>query len=45
MAMKTSDEQFKERVETNLNDTFMRGAISGLPKPDFKPAVKLAWRN
>ncbi|WP_342470783.1 LutB/LldF family L-lactate oxidation iron-sulfur protein [Ureibacillus sp. FSL K6-3587] len=28
MAMKTSDEQFKERVETNLNDTFMRGAIS-----------------
>jgi len=28
MAMKTSDEQFKERVETNLNDAFMRGAIS-----------------
>lgn len=28
MAMKTSDEQFKERVETNLNDAFMRSAIS-----------------
>lgn len=28
MAMKTSDEQFKERVEKNLNDSFMRGAIS-----------------
>ena len=28
MAMKTSDEHFKERVETNLNDAFMRGAIS-----------------
>lgn len=29
MAMKTSDEQFKNRVANNLNDTFMRGAVSG----------------
>ncbi|SOB99083.1 L-lactate dehydrogenase complex protein LldF [Ureibacillus xyleni] len=28
MAMKTSDEQFKNRVANNLNDTFMRGAVS-----------------
>lgn len=28
MAMKTSAEQFKDRVENNLNDSFMRGAIS-----------------
>ena len=28
MAMKTSDEQFKDRVAHNLNDTFMRGAVS-----------------
>lgn len=28
MAMKTSDEQFKYRVEKNLNDTFMRGAVA-----------------
>ena len=28
MAMKTSDEQFKKRVANNLNDTFMRGAVS-----------------
>ncbi|HWK24663.1 MAG TPA: LutB/LldF family L-lactate oxidation iron-sulfur protein [Ureibacillus sp.] len=28
MAMKTSNEQFKTRVENNLQDTFMRGAVS-----------------
>jgi len=28
MAMKTSDEQFKSRVANNLNDAFMRGAVS-----------------
>lgn len=28
MAMKTSNEQFKTRVANNLNDTFMRGAVS-----------------
>lgn len=28
MAMKTTNEQFKNRVTTNLNDNFMRGAVS-----------------
>ena len=28
MALKTSDEQFKNRVANNLNDTFMRSAVS-----------------
>ena len=32
MAMKIGAEQFKERVEQGINDTFMRGAISAATK-------------